>query len=512
MTIQPHTGDAETIVSRQFEFVCMADLAGHQQSRADLAPARLNANTLEMLFERFKPSCVVWASFEGVDDLKLDVAINGVRDFRPKALNQNVSMLATIAQVRKLVEEASEQSPVDTSQFQGADIDWLKALANQTADEGFVDLLSMVDIGDDENEGLYLKYLKQFFATASYVGSDRSRVAADLKTVQQHIVEAIQKDTLFRQLEATWRGLAAIMNTFGEHAKLSVIDCAQDDLCDAYFLNYLKPESGDPLPLDFAFTTYELDHKGPSLHILHHLGRMSMNLGVPFVFNASPQVMGAKTYTQLSHTRDISGKFSSPAHTKWRALRDEPGAEWLFGVLNPWRLDEGDDNRKVWGAPALFVASLFARRLKTGKWPSEMLGASGIWDISSETAATIDDAQAIDYAYEGLGVLGHKHLGIALMGMNMLADVKLTGPESLEAANFVEYTLPYRFFVGCASRYFLDHYLPSNDTNAFARYLGVENPEAFTFEEEEGQVICRFQAPFTIYSSQADVVIGAQRT
>ena len=509
MTIEPHTGQARAVVERRFEFCCLGNFAGHQEERPTLDPQPVNANRWDHLFETFKPSCTLFLDFEGVEDLKVVIAFRQVRDFRPKSLGQNVDILATIKQIAKAVEAASESEPVDVGQFSGPSVTWLRSLAGQTADEGFVDLLSMVDIGDEEADTLYLKYLKGFFAQTSYDGGDRSRVLGDLRTVEQRIFDQIHKNTTFRELEATWRGLHAALNGFGSSVKLSAVDCAWEELCDAFFLNFIKPDRGEPAPVDLVLTTYDLDHRGPSLHLLHHLGRMANTLNVPMLFNASPELLGAKGYTHLSHIADISGKFGGVAHTKWRKLRDEEGAQWLFAALNPWRVGEEDDDRVVYAAPALFVAGLLARRLEMGKWPGELLGSTGIWDVSKQTAATLGDNQAIDYAYEGIGALGAKSLGTALMGMNMLADVKLTGPESLEAANFVEFTLPYRFFVGCASRYFLDQYLQGRDQQAFADYLGLASTEGFSFEEEEGHLICRFQAPFTIYGTNADMVIGA---
>lgn len=510
MTIKPHTGEARPMPDHRFEFCCFADFAGHQEERPTLDPQPVNANRWEHLFEQFKPQCTIWLNFQGVDDFKLDIPFRQLRDFRPKGLCQRVNILTELKALANQIEAASESAPLVPSKCQGNTMAWLRSLAAQTADEGFVDLLSMVDLGDDNESGLYLKYLKSFLNQSQYLGMDRAKVLGDLKTVEKQILEQIRKNTRFRQLEATWRGLHASLTAFGANVKLNAVDCAREELCDALFLNFVKPENGEPLALDLAFTIYELDHHGPSLHLLHHLGHMASHLSVPFLFNAAPELLGAKGYNHLSHITDISGKFNGVAHTKWRKLRDEPGAEWLFAALNPWRVDDGSDEHAVWAVPAFFVAGLIARRLAAGKWPGELLGASGIWDLSQQTAASLSDGQAIDYAYEGIGVLGGKSLGNALMGMNMLADVKLTGPESLEAANFVDYTLPYRFFVGCASRYFLTQYLAHRDSQAFAEFLGLKCSESLDFEETDGQLICRFQAPFTIYSTHADMVIGAQ--
>lgn len=511
MTIEPLIGDAQPVVERRFHFYCLGDFSGHQNERPDLTPQVINVNRWETLFTTFQPSCKIFLEFEGMDDFQVDLRFEAIRDFRQKALQKNVPMLATLNAIKSAIEAASDANPVATAQFQGPEADWLRQLAGNTSDAGFVDLLSMVDIGDGEaDSGLYLKYLKAFFASSQYTGQDRSRVASDLDTVGKKALEQIMKNADFRTLEATWRGLAAVAPSFGDPVRLAVIDCAKEELCDAFFLNFVKPEDGLPHPIDLGFTTYELNHRGPDLHLIHHLGKMAHHSMAPFIFNASPELVDARTYSLVSHVRDIHGKLTSPAHIKWRKERDEPGAEWLAAVLNPWRVDEGEESHSVFAMPSLYIAGLLARRLATGKWPGEMLGASGVWDLSHETAATLDDTQAIDYAYEGIATLGKKHLGVSLMGMNMLADVKLTGPESLEAANFVDYTLPYRFFVGCASRYFFQNYLQDRDTQAFAAFLGLSSPEAFSFEEEDGQIICRFQAPFTIYGTHADIVIGAQ--
>jgi len=509
MSIQPETGDARTSIERRFEFCCFGNFAGHDEERPELPLHPINPNRWDDFFKTIQPQCNIWLHFEGVDDFKVSFSPRHMRDFRPKGLTQNIPLLHAIDQLNRQVGEASETNPVAVSDLGGETMAWLIALANQTGDEGFVDLLSMVDLGEGQDDGLYLKYLKAFFKDATYSGKDRSRVQGDLATVAQHVLDQITKDSGFRQLESSWSGLHALMGQVGDQVKLQAIDCSQAEICDAFFLNFVKPETGSPAKVDLALTSFELDHHGPSLHTLHHLGRMAAHLNVPVIFNAAPELLGAKGYAHLSQIQDISGKFRDPAHTKWRKLRDEEGAEWLFAALNPWRVNERDDQRPVWAAPAFFVAGLLSRQLRQDKWPSELLGATGTWDISEQTAAKLSDQQAIDYAYEGIGVLGTKPQGTALMGMNMLADVKLSGPESLEAANFVDYTIAYRFFAGCASRYFLETYLGDRDNERLADYLQLESAGELTVEEDEGQLICRFKAPFTIYGTHADMVVGA---
>ena len=509
MSIQPNTGGARPIAAKRFEFCCIGNFAGHDEERPELPVHAINVNRWDDFFNAVQPKCEVWLQFDGVPDVQVTLAPQSMRDFRAKGLGQRVALLRTIGQLTKQVNEASETNPVDVASLHDEETTWLRSLADQTSDEGFVDLLSMVDLGEGEDTGLYLKYLKAFFKKASYDGHERSRVLGDLRTVEQQVLDQITKSQAFRELESTWCGLYALMSQAGDQVKLSAIDCSKEEVCDAFFLNFVKPGAGEPAKVDLALTSFEFDHHGPSLHALHHLGRMTANLSVPLIFNAAPELLGAKGYAHLSQIADISGKLRGPAHIKWRKLRDEEGAQWLFAAMNPWRVNERDENRPVWAAPGFFIAGLMARQLIRDKWPAELLGATGTWDLSNQTAASLSDQQAIDYAYEGIGVLGTKPVGCALMGMNMLAEVKLSGPESLEAANFVDYTLPYRFFAGCASRYFLEAYLLDRNIQSFADYLGLADPEDLTMEESDGQLICRFKAPFTIYGTHADMVIGA---
>jgi len=517
--IEPRLGDANALAQRTFHFCCFGNFSGAVAEREDWRPRELSRNNWDRLFEDLQPSATVDIALPKVDDLRLSLKFRSLRDFREKGLIAQVPLLSAMAELARALGAASKEKPFDAAEFLGQDaLAPLRQLIESHGQNQTVDLLSMVDLGEEEeDEGLSLPTLKSCLMQNRFEGADRGKAVAELNQVQRLILDQIEKDPAFQDLHGRWRGLRVFLPHIGPEIRVSLIDCLKSELCDAAFLTFVKPENGAPPPLDCAFFCEELGLGDDDRHILHHLGRMAERLTTPFILNAAPEVFGCKTWRHLSHVRDITGRLTAPTHVKWRKLREEESAHWLFLAVNPFLAKEGDEPEEDGAAsptaPAsYYLALLLIYHLHQGDWPSELTGPLGRLSAASACLAQLGEEQGGELAYEGFcaitGVDGGDTL--RLLGMSGFGHIKIPAHMQLQPGNLVEFTLPYRFYSGCCSR-FLHRCADDPEAGAKLRaFADAPNDSDFQYEEAEGQKIYRVKAPFTVFGVRPDIILAVE--
>ncbi len=513
--IKPNLGDARALEERTFHFCCLGNFSGAVEEREDWAPRALSRNGWDALFEDFKPAIDVHVALPKVDDLRFRLEFRALGDFTEKGLTGRVPVLRDMAELGRALGSASKERPMDVGAFLAGNPELapLQRLAEAHGEAQTLDLLSMVDIGDgEEEETLSLPCLKACLGQTQYTGEERGKATAELERARRLIVDQILEDARFQALHGLWRGLKTLLPHTGGPIHVSLIDCLKSELCDAVYLTFVKPERGQPPPLDLAFCCEELGLADGDRHIIHHLGRMAERLAAPFILNAAPAVFQCKTWRRLTHVRDIGGRLSGPAHVKWRKLRDEPGAHWLFMAVNPFlAVEDGAEQDAPPSVPACcYLALLMAFHLKDGGWPGELTGPLGRLGAASACVAKLSDEQGCDLAYEGFcgitGVDGGDTL--RLLGMSSFASIKIPAHLQLQSGALVEFTLPYRFYSGCCSR-FLQARAGEDDAEAKLRdFAGVPDDGAFQTERADGQAIYRFRAPFTVLGVHPDLILA----
>lgn len=505
MTIDVDTGGAAEVTTRTFHMACFGNFSG-RQTEGPLVRRMLNQATWDKLLAELKPQAQATLVFDKVPDILLAWTITELADFRAKGMRRHLPFLQALHQLHVDVSRASEERPVEVTDLHEELSQLLKTLADQSRDDEFVDLLNMVDLG--ENDTPQYGHLKKLFFEATYSGRDRSKVAADLQRLMKEVYRQISQTPDLRELHGAWRGLHAVLRFFGDNVRLDLVDCMQDELCDAMFLLYVKPEDDAPAPLDLAFGSFAFDHQPSNISTLHHLGRMAEHLTTPMVFNTAPGLFDMKSHTHLSHVADLAGRLAGPSHIKWRALRDEPGAAWLFLAVNPFHVGEDCADQDLWAPAAYHLAAAMSNRCRQNRWPSELLAAQGVLPVSGRCAAKIEDQRANHLAFEGCSVIGPIKDALGIKSMNNLARIVLTGANRLDAGHLVPYTLTYRFYVGCCSRYFLGSYAEHGDIQQFANYAGLENADSIQTETDAGQTIIKFEAPFAILGQKPEIAMA----
>lgn len=522
--IQPHLGDATRREDYIFHFTCFGNFSGQSGERESLKPMAVSPNTWDGLFEALQPKAEVTLQLMAVPDMHLELIFNGLSDFSSKGLRKSVPLLHDLFQLRGAVAQANKTQPLNPNDILGSttQLHLLRDMAQSFEEAPALDLLSMVDIGEQAaSSGPKMKHIKRFFASPSYQGADRQALISELDGVAGEILTQIRCHPAVRELEAQYRGLQVLLPLSRAGVKLHLVDCLKSELCDAMYLNYVNPDSGEALPLDLGFTTFAMDHSEADLHTLYHLGRMAEALAVPFLSNASEALLGLKSLAHLQHQKDFRTRFSAPELAKWRKQRDQSGSQWLFIVVNTFsplsdaqasaEQDEGDG---VWCPGVYHFAAVLAHHIKLGLWPGELLGPLGRLETGNRARARIHAQTGHDLAYEGLcSISGTDEPGqIQIRGMSALASIKIGPGMSPEAKDFVEYTLAYVFFVGCLSRFTAVHASSPDALDGIRAFAGCKNPDDVSREDDEEQIIFRVKPPFTILGARPDVVIGMAKS
>ncbi|MCB1042676.1 MAG: type VI secretion system contractile sheath large subunit [Acidobacteria bacterium] len=510
MNIQPFLGGARVKEDLQFQFCILGNFTGQHEERPSYELKAVNRNTWDSLFTDLKPSVRTVISLPAVSDFEVELVFTGLQGFSEKGVVSAVPFLSDLQAAIQAFGAASEEQPLDVNALLSnhSPLNVVKTMAMKTSQGPALDLLNMVDIGDEEDDGPQLPQLKAAFSEGTYQGHKRQAVVHELEGLKAEVLRQIQKDARFDELHAHWRGLKSVFGSLGKNVKLSLIDCDKDELCDAFFLTFVKPDSGDAARLDLAATSFEFTKMESDLHTLYHLGRMAESVSVPVLLNASPALFGVRSFQHMQHMHDFSSRLSGPDYAKWRKQRDETGSRWLFLCVNKFSQDDG----AVWAPGSFAMLSVMAQALAAHQWPGELLAAAGHWQETAQSQLVLTRDQAHDLSYEGFCSISSESAQseLAIMGMNCLAAIKIGPGQSPAARDFVEYTLSYAFFVGCLSRFLVDHANDSELESKLRDFMGSNNPDDLKVEEDEGMRIFRAKPMFSIYGSRPDVVLAIQ--
>lgn len=505
---------------RRFRFSWFANFSGSREERAELRALPLTRNGWDDLFTTLKPALSVVLNLDGQLDLPVRLSFKGLQDFQPRMMLRQIPFLLQLKNLATLVEEAGETAPLEGTSLPGR-FDLLAPLfrlAAEHREEPALDLLNMVDLGEAEaaTAGWQLGRLKQLLGSPRYTGDKKPALLRELNAVEADLLGQLAKHEELRELEAQWRGLKAALACSGDGLQWSLVDCCETELCDAVFLTHVKPEGGSaqasPQQADLLLTSFTFDLGEDRLHRLHHLTRMAESLQTPFLLNAHANLFGLKNNRMLQHFRDISGKMAGPAHAKWRKQRDQSGARWAFMTVNRFALNAAEEEGEaaVWAPGALAPALILGHQLLQQRWPGELLSPLGELEFS-RSEAVLTEQQGIDLAYEGFCGITQNPAGrvIQMQGMASMARVTHAPGESPSARDFVEFTLPYAFFVGCLSRFIAQHGNVADLPAALARFVGLPDAAAITQETQDGLRLFRLQPPFTVFRVRPDIVLAS---
>lgn len=514
--IQPLLAGARIVDDLEFHFCGLGNFSGSTDERPEYPLHAVNRNTWDQLFTQLKPQVLATVSLPGVPDFDAHITFERLADFSAKGLTHKIAILDAIAAFADACGRASEDQPVEVAAAlrEHPSLGLIKTMALQYSAGEALDLLNMVDLGDDEDEesGPELPQLKALFSAAQFLGHKREAVVHELGTLSQTILEQVQGNSAFQSLEAHWRGLKTLFGSLKKNVKLAIIDCGKDELCDAVFLSLVKPTDGVHKPMDLLLTTFDFDRSESDLHILYHLGRMAESLAAPLLLNAAPRLFGVKTFKHLQHVHDVGGRLAGPEFAKWRKQRDETGSRWLFCCVNEFTPLGSDDDeaQSVWVPGSFAFAAVVAQTLGENHWPGELMGPQGRLEGAGTSRMELPADRAHDLGYEGFCSFSSEsnQSDLLVLGMNCLAAVKIGVGESPSARDFVEFTLSYAFFVGCLSRFLQTVVGDENTVARLQDFIGSKAEDDVKIEDADGQRVFRLRPMFSIYGIRPDVVMG----
>jgi type VI secretion system protein ImpC len=243
-------------------------------------------------------------------------------------------------------------------------------------------------------------------STIDLAAIDRRILAIDRAVAAQ--LDALLHHPEVQALEARWRGLAFLVERVDTSAGIRVellsatveelaLDFAEAPelphagLFRLVYTRALATYGGAPYGLlcgDFSSGPAAAD-----LELLRAIGRVAAAAQVPFVGNASPDLLGLDAFTELVDIVDVGAALDGAAGRRWRALRAASCARYLglalprFLLRAPYDVDTNSaaplpyrerarvEADLLWGHASLALAARVAEAFRRYRWCVNILGS-----------------------------------------------------------------------------------------------------------------------------------------
>jgi type VI secretion system protein ImpC len=251
--------------------------------------------------------------------------------------------------------------------------------------------------------------LEQASVFPDYVGATpRRRIEAIVAELDRRLAEQINRvlhHPEFQQIEATWRGLAFLVDAAdgSDELKIRVLDISKRELNrtlkkfrgtawdqSPLFKKIYEEEYGQfgGEPYGVLIGDYYFDHRPEDVQLLGAIAQIAAAAHTPFIAAAAPAAMQMESWAELANPRDLTRIFQTPEYAAWRALRESEDARYL-GLCMPRflaRLPYGartepveafdfeedvegpDASNHLWGNAAYAMAANIARAFRLYGW------------------------------------------------------------------------------------------------------------------------------------------------
>ncbi|HGG57897.1 MAG TPA: hypothetical protein ENK31_08900, partial [Nannocystis exedens] len=192
--------------------------------------------------------------------------------------------------------------------------------------------------------------LREFLSTASegeIPSIDRCTIDRRIAAIDRALsrqLDALLHHPEVKQLEARWRGLAFVVDRIAsdkivrvEFLSTSLEELAidfdespeitQSGLYNLVYTRALATYGAPPYGLlcgDFSSGPGRCD-----LDLLRAISRVCAAAQVPFVGNASAELLGVRNFAELAGLADIEASIAGAAGLRWRAIRADPNARYV---------------------------------------------------------------------------------------------------------------------------------------------------------------------------------------
>ncbi len=257
----------------------------------------------------------------------IKLAFRSLNDFRPEAIVRQIEPLRALIEERGGLAAADDTEPEEEPE--GGDA---------PADSGGAEGGSLLD---------------QILGQAEPVAPSRGRASPRLRLIDAEIaqyLDAILHHEKFQRLEAAWRGLDYLVSSGEnlEQVKFRILAAGKTELLREFqsapsfeqsrlyreiFTDAFVSPGGEPyaaMICDFAFSARPDD-----LELLECLACVAAMAHAPLLTAASPRLIERDwdDFSGLAKHRSFVRHFESPVYTKWRSLRDNDDARYVFLTL-----------------------------------------------------------------------------------------------------------------------------------------------------------------------------------
>jgi type VI secretion system protein ImpD len=241
---------------------------------------------------------------------------------------------------------------------------------------------------------------------------DRDIAAIDRLLTRQ--VNVIIHHPRFQKLEASWRGVAFLLQTNRDplNIKLRVLNVTWDEVCrdleramefdqSQMFQKIYGEEFDMPggRPYGLLVGDYEVMHKRTAQHRTDDIAGLHAMSGVaavsfsPFIVGAAPELFEFDSFADFMLPANITNTFRARDYTRWQTLRGGEDSRFIGIALphilmrmpytddatrcDPFRFVETIDGASsyVWGNAAFAFAAVAIRTYSEAGWFTDMRGA-----------------------------------------------------------------------------------------------------------------------------------------
>ena len=240
---------------------------------------------------------------------------------------------------------------------------------------------------------------------------DRDIAAIDALLSEQ--LDAVLHDAKFRKLEGTWRGLAWLVDGVEQGTKLKIkaMNIGWPEICrdleravefdqSQLFRKIYEDEFGTPggEPFGLMIVDHEVRHRPSATARTDDVNALTQLCGVaaasfcPMILGASPVLLEADNFADLSNVSDLTRPLRDSEHARWRSLSTRSDMRFIGIALprllarQPWEADgTRADNfayaeyaptaeNRVWMNACFAFAMVVARAFSHYAWPADVRG------------------------------------------------------------------------------------------------------------------------------------------
>lgn len=260
------------------------------------------------------------------------------------------------------------------------------------------------------------EFVKQVMDGAIVVSKDtemmiNSRIAQLDRLISTQLNEIMHHQD-FQKLEASWRGLAYLVDQTetGEKLRIRVMNITKQELLkdmekaaefdqSTLFKKIYEEEFGTFGGASYGclIGDYEFGNHPQDLSLLEKMSQVAASAHAPFISAASPAIFNLESFTEIGNPRDMTKIFQSVEYAKWKSFRDSEDSRYV-GLCLPHTLmrlpygqatvpvetfdfeenvDGTDHSKYLWGNAAYALGSRITDAFSKYGWTAAVRGVEG---------------------------------------------------------------------------------------------------------------------------------------